>query len=101
MIGTLSPASRGLHSLTAAAAAPRPPLPQQQATAVGDIGGEPAMYLYGGAPQSGLMYDDLWILNLESITWRQLTPEGPSPQVIGKSLCRTHVGCLMPYVCKG
>ncbi|GLI65268.1 hypothetical protein VaNZ11_008758 [Volvox africanus] len=91
-----SPASRGLHSLTAAAA-PIPHLSQQhqkqregrgqaqglqapaaegKATSGNDI---TALYLYGGAPQSGPMFDDLWLLDSGSMTWRQLSPEGRTP----------------------
>ncbi|GIL56650.1 hypothetical protein Vafri_11982 [Volvox africanus] len=91
-----SPASRGLHSLTAAAA-PIPQLSQQhrkQRTGHGQthglqaptVGGKAtsgsdvaALYLYGGAPQSGPMFGDVWLLDSGSMTWRQLSPEGPTP----------------------
>ncbi|GIL76905.1 hypothetical protein Vretimale_8628 [Volvox reticuliferus] len=90
-----SPASRGLHSLTAAAA-PIPQLPQQhraqqrrakaqnhQEPATGSKAisgsGVTALYLYGGAPQTGPMFGDLWLLDTGSMTWRQLNPEGRTP----------------------
>ncbi|GLC36198.1 hypothetical protein PLESTB_001369300 [Pleodorina starrii] len=66
--GTRSPPSRGLHSLTLAA-------PPTGASTPGE-----ALYVYGGAPQSGPMYGDLWVLDTGAMTWRQLTPEGPMPQ---------------------
>ncbi|PNH07325.1 Acyl-CoA-binding domain-containing protein 5 [Tetrabaena socialis] len=68
--GSPSPPSRGLHTLTVAAAPPD------------ESGGNPcrtALYLYGGAPQSGPMFGDLWVLDVDSMTWRQLQPEGPAP----------------------
>ncbi|EFJ43778.1 hypothetical protein VOLCADRAFT_106727 [Volvox carteri f. nagariensis] len=54
---------------------------QQQSEAVTSTGagGSTALYMYGGAPQSGPMYDDLWMLDTGSMTWRQLHPEGPTP----------------------
>ncbi|KXZ45615.1 hypothetical protein GPECTOR_52g18 [Gonium pectorale] len=87
--GDQSPPSRGLHSVTVAAAPPPlPPLEEAAATAGAGasagaaLAAEPstAIYLYGGAPQSGPMYGDLWVLNPNALTWRQLAPEGPAPQ---------------------
>ncbi|GFR50800.1 hypothetical protein Agub_g13065, partial [Astrephomene gubernaculifera] len=120
--GDQSPPSRGLHSLTPAAAPPPdlflpPPPPIQTpeaavtatspapttevakataataATSGSGSAGKPdgevevetkplrtAMYVYGGAPQSGPMYGDLWVLDLDLLTWRQLAPAGIPPQ---------------------
>ncbi|KAG2502040.1 hypothetical protein HYH03_000534 [Edaphochlamys debaryana] len=60
-----SPPSRGLHSLTAASA------PE------GASGS--ALYVFGGAPQSGPMFGDLWALDPAAMTWQELRPEGPAP----------------------
>ncbi|KAG2428173.1 hypothetical protein HXX76_011853 [Chlamydomonas incerta] len=73
-----SPPSRGLHSLTLAAAAP------------GSGSGPAALYVYGGAPQSGSMYGDLWRLDLDPSasgpgsgasgwSWQQLEAAGAAP----------------------
>eukprot|EP00198_Chlamydomonas_reinhardtii_P005763 XP_001695099.1 predicted protein [Chlamydomonas reinhardtii] len=66
-----SPPSRGLHSLTLAAAAP----------GSGTGSASAALYVYGGAPQSGSMYNDLWRLDLETggWSWVQLDPAGAAP----------------------
>lgn len=53
-----APSSRGLHSVV-------------------KVGG--ALYLYGGAPQKGPMLDDLWKLELSSMQWQQLQPQGQIP----------------------
>jgi N-acetylneuraminic acid mutarotase len=54
-----APASRGLHSLTA-------------------VGSK--LYLFGGAPKSGPMLDDLWVLDLGGdLTWQRLSPGGRPP----------------------
>lgn len=55
-----APFSRGLHSLTA----------------VGD-----SLYLFGGAPKSGGMLNDLWRLDTaaERLEWQQLSPSGTAP----------------------
>ena len=68
-----SPPSRGLHSLTLAAAAP----------GSGTGSASAALYVYGGAPQSGSMYNDLWRLDLETggWSWVQLDPAGAAPHV--------------------
>ncbi|KAK9807704.1 hypothetical protein WJX72_006635 [[Myrmecia] bisecta] len=55
-----TPPSRGLHTLTA-------------------VGGK--LYLFAGAPQRGGMLADLWVLDLASMQWRQLRPEGAQPHV--------------------
>lgn len=49
---------RGLHSVTA----------------VGD-----KLYLFGGAPQKGGMLNDLWVLDVASMQWTELHPEGELP----------------------
>lgn len=53
-----APSSRGLHSVI-------------------KVGG--ALHLYGGAPQKGPMLDDLWKLDLSSMQWQQLQPQGQTP----------------------
>ena len=56
---------RGLHSMTA-------------------IGSK--LWLFGGAPQKGPMMDDLWVLDTQTLEWRQidkpakvLSPSVPPP----------------------
>lgn len=55
-----APSSRGLHTL---------------------VHVENALYLYGGAPQSGPMLGDLWRLDLDNMQWQELQPAGPQPHV--------------------
>lgn len=69
----ISPPSRGLHSMTA----------------LGD-----SLYVFGGAPQQGPMMDDLWRLDLASMTWRELHPAGPKPH----SRCSQVAGAVGRYV---
>lgn len=49
-----------------------------------------ALYLFGGAPQSGPMLDDLWKLDLQSMQWQRLKPGGPQPHV----RCSTAAGVV-------
>lgn len=51
---------RGLHSVTA-------------------VGNK--LYLFGGAPQKGGMLNDLWVLDVASMQWTELHPEGQLPHV--------------------
>ena len=46
---------RGLHSLTA-------------------VGSH--LWLFGGAPKSGAMMDDLWVLDTETMAWEQVHKAG-------------------------
>eukprot|EP00878_Enallax_costatus_P003843 GHUV01004059.1.p1 GENE.GHUV01004059.1~~GHUV01004059.1.p1 ORF type:complete len:362 (+),score=97.55 GHUV01004059.1:149-1234(+) len=64
-----APSSRGLHSV---------------------VHIHNALYLFGGAPQSGPMLGDLWKLDLQSMQWQQLQPGGPSPHV----RCSTAAGVV-------
>ncbi len=42
-----------------------------------------ALYVYGGAPQSGPMHGDLWTLSTGTWTWQELKPQGRVPEVRG------------------
>lgn len=59
-----APPSRGLHSLTHVQT---------------KDGGPGALFLFGGAPQRGPMFGDLWRLDLSTMSWSQLQPSGPAP----------------------
>ena len=39
------------------------------------------LYLFGGAPKSGPMLNDLWKLDLGAMAWRRLQPAGEAPHV--------------------
>lgn len=77
--GSQSPASRGLQSLTAAAA----PAPGAAVGADMAVDAAHVLYVYGGAPQSGPMHGDLWALNTGTWTWQELKPQGAVPEVRG------------------
>ena len=43
-------------------------------TAVGD-----QLWLFGGAPKQGAMLEDLWALDVPTLTWKQPDVQGASP----------------------
>ena len=51
---------RGLHTVTAA---------------------DNKLYLFGGASQKGQMLNDLWVLDLGTMQWTQLQPQGKAPHI--------------------
>ena len=51
------------------------------------------LYVFGGAPKSGPMMDDLWVLDAQSLSWQQIPKKvrarGQSSRVWGLGLGRS------------